>query len=179
MKLDVDQSIRIEQLNRDSIIGLGNSVMQYAALVPRKVKRHFMEEMRRRGQPRQFPPTLFAVSIVASLQAGKIRPAVIVVDKEYDGYTMLIEAIITYCFPEIQIEFRQIGRKSPAHLIAYEVFKKRREPDAVLSKANLQALILSYNKKTAGEPHRHVLTRVRQSNRLVKKKYTKRNRYVK
>lgn len=179
MKLEVDQSIRIEQFNRDSIIGLGNSVMQYTALVPRKVKRHFMEEMRRRGRPRQFPPTLFAVSIVASLQACKIRPAVMVIDREYDGYVMLIEAIITYYFPEIQIEFRQIGRKSPAHLIAYEVFRKRKEPDVVLNKANLQTLIFSYNKKTAGEPHRHVLTQVRQSNRLVKKKYTKGKRYVK
>ncbi len=38
---------------------------------------------------------------------------------------------------------------------------------------------LSSLKKTAGEPHRHVLTQVRQSNRLVKKKYTNRKRYVK
>lgn len=181
MKIEIDQSIRIEQLNRDTVIGLGGLQLQYAAVVPRKLKRHYKEEFRRRGISRQFAPTIFAAAIAATLEQQGANIAALVIDTEYSSYELLIENVIQSKFPTLQVEFRQIGRSSPAHLVAYAVFRRRRKSDTILKKADLQMVLDTFNKykKTTGEPHRHVLTQVRQPNRSVKHKYTKRKQYVK
>ena len=133
-RFEVDQSVRVEELNRDTVIGIGSLDKECACLIPKKVKRHFREEFRRQGKTKLFAPTIFAAAIAASLRQCNIKASVIVVDKEYEGYEEHIEMIVKKAAPHAQIEFKQIGRKSPAHLIAYKVFKKRQAPDKILTR---------------------------------------------
>lgn len=180
MKLEVDQSVRIEELNRDTIIGVGNSRIQYAALLPRKVKRHFNEEFRRQGKPHRCGPTVFAAAVILALSSCGKSVTNIVVDTEYGSYESLIRQMINVFFPKAIVSIERIGRHSPAHLVAYEVFRKRRKPNQVLSFFDLQKIINAYNKndgRRTASPRVNAGSQVH--NRPIKYKTIRKFRYVK
>lgn len=171
-RFDVDQSVRIEELNRDSVIGIANSDRSLAYVIPRKTKRYFNELFRRQGKPRQCAPAIFAASIVASLRLGKISPSIINIDIEYLGYGHYISEFINDFYPHTVIAIRRIGRSSLAHAAAYNTHLKHRDPDGIIPKTLLGKII--FNKKTAAEPHRLGLTRVHKSKQPVNKKRSNR-----
>lgn len=70
-RFEVDQSVRIEELNRDTIIGIGDQHAQFAYRLPRKIKRRFNEYFRRMGKAHRCAPMLFAAAIVLSLRKSK------------------------------------------------------------------------------------------------------------
>ena len=169
----VDQSVKIEELNRDSVIGIASSKeASIAYVVPRRVKRHFNEYFRRIGQPRKCAPSVFAAAIVTSLQAGKWSPSIITVDTEYSGHEQLIISYITAHFPRAVVSIERIKRSSPAHAAAYNTHLNHRQPDGILSQHLLSKIIKQ--QKTAGEPHHPGLTGVRKPNQPVSHQSNKR-----
>jgi hypothetical protein len=63
----------------------------------------------------------------------------VVIDPEYEGYEAIIkEWIMTLCHREgivvyrEQVTFHRVGKKSPAHELAYRTFKKRLIADQII-----------------------------------------------
>lgn len=172
LRFEVDQSIRIEETNRDTVIGIANKHHGVAVLLPRKIKRHFMEDFRRRGISKRFGPTLFAAGIIATLKQSKLNPSSLILDIEYPGYERLIAKVISLYYPRVVISFRQIGKNSPAHEVAYFTHTHKRGSDGTIIRKELDAII----KKTTGELLHFEFTKIRSPRRSVTKKYTKKRR---
>jgi len=171
-RLEIDQSVRIEELNRNTVIGITNGINGVSYIIPRKAKRHFNEQFRREGKPRQCAPTIFAVAIVTSLQLLKIQPSQLVIDDEYSGHERIIMALINSFYPDSIITIERIGRHSLAHAAAYNTHLGHIRPKAIISLKHLNKVLT--NKKTAGELHRPGLTRVHKPNQPVNKNLSKR-----
>lgn len=140
-RFDADQSIRIEETNRDTIIAIANTEQSFAIKIPRRAKRQVFEYFRRKGIPKQFAPRTFASAIIIALQKSKFQIQDLVIDIEYPGYEKEIINWISKSFPHIAIYFTEIGKKSPAHYAAYGVFIKKRRANSVVSARELLTFI--------------------------------------
>lgn len=140
-RFEIDQSVRIEELNRTSIIGIANKEQTYTISVSNKVKRRLQEGYRRRGLPKLYAPQVFTAAIIVGLNQSGIKVHELVIDIEYPGYETTILFMINNHFPSMSVFFTSIGRKSPAHYAAYGVYIKKSKPDFSASTIELQEVI--------------------------------------
>ena len=140
-KVEIDQSIRVEELTKDTIVGIANKQVSFTLIIPRRAKRVLYEEFRRQGKPKKFAPYVFAVAVSEALQRAPFHSSDIVIDIEYPGYEREILQIVKQRHPEIEIYFTSIGKKSPAHFAAYGVYKGRKNTDQKISTTKLLKLI--------------------------------------
>ncbi len=135
MKVEIDQSGRIEETNRDTVVAFSNE-KQFSIRIPARVKRQLLEAFRRRGKPGTFKYKTFALGVSVLIQKSKIytKNLSLIIDNEYQGHENSIRDIIrSNLDPKLEIEFESIGKKSKAHYVAYGVFIKRREADYTAS----------------------------------------------
>ena len=140
-RFEVDQSIRIEELARDTIIGIANQEQQFTLIVPSRVKRRVRETFRRSGKPKLAGPYIFAASVVCAVKKAHFRLHDLIIDKEYSGHEEHITKIINSAFPELSVYFDLIGKSSPAHAAAYFTHKKQSKPNASASAKELQEIL--------------------------------------
>lgn len=131
-RFEVDQSVRIEELNRPSIVGLANTEDSISIKLNIRTKRQLHEHFRRLGQPKRFAPKVFAGIIVFAIKNYNKDISELLIDIEYPGYEILISQILKKHFPELLVYFGVIGKKSPAHYVAYGVHKGNKEVDLIL-----------------------------------------------
>ncbi|KKT12210.1 MAG: hypothetical protein UV93_C0006G0007 [Candidatus Azambacteria bacterium GW2011_GWC2_43_27] len=124
-RFEIDQSVRVEELNKDTIIGLANIEFSYTAVISAKVKRKLYEVYRLQGKRKQFAPRVFAAAIVATMQKSGYKFHDIIVDIEYPGYELEIAKTVNAAFPDLNVYFGSIGKKSVAHYVAYGVHIRR------------------------------------------------------
>lgn len=84
MKVEIDQSVKIEQTNKGTVLAFSNEE-EYAILIPGKVKRKLQELFREKGRPRLFISRTFAAGITLLLQNHLPKFQKIVIDLEYPG----------------------------------------------------------------------------------------------
>ena len=60
MRIEIDQSIKVEQTGKDTVLGVANDI-SCAVVLPGKVKRKLQEEFRRSGRPRLFINRLYTL----------------------------------------------------------------------------------------------------------------------
>jgi len=175
---DVDQSVRIEELNRDTTIGIGNKSCQYSFRVSRKTKRFFNEYFRKHGQPRYCAPIVFSAVVIVALRKTKENITSIVIDTEYTGYEKLIHVAVSNAFPEAVIDIRRIGKLSPAHQAAYGAHLGKKKNVSVLHRNEIEKVVLMIRKQKDGwrtaSPGMNQDSQAQ--NQPVKKKYTKKRR---
>ncbi len=176
-RFEVDQSVKIEQLNQDTILGVANKKMSISYVISRKTKRHFNEYFRRQGQPKKCAPTIFAAAIVIALKKEKINPGSLVIDTEYNRYEKLIRSFIEGFFSQTVVSLQRVGKNSPAHVVAYYVHTGRIKPNGVITRYDIMEALET--KKTAGELQHLEFTRIRKSNRPVAIKHSLRELNVK
>lgn len=140
-RFEVDQSIRIEEMNRDSYVALANSEFSFTLKIPRRVKRRVREVFRRQGKPKMFAPYTFAVVIILAINKSGYKFQELVIDIEYPGYEKEIIKIITILFPDIEIYFTEIGKKSLAHFAAYGAYLEKRSVNSVVTAEELLSII--------------------------------------
>ncbi|MEK9165313.1 MAG: hypothetical protein AAB525_00430 [Patescibacteria group bacterium] len=145
MQVEIDQSIKIEQISRDTIIAFSNSI-SYAVTVPAKAKKQIKQQFRILGKPHLFYYRTFAAAVVLLIKNYLSKIDAVVIDREYSGREKLIKDMILEMLKSLrckqpQIYFRQIGKKSKAHKVAYLTMKKQRKADIVLTIKELQELI--------------------------------------
>ncbi len=134
MKIEIDQSGKIEQTSKNTILCLSNKKW-YAVLIPKRAKRQLQEIFRRNGQIRNFILFTFCAGLAILLRNSHPKSKV-TIDEEYYGKSAVIKNILGQMLkgihPEIPLAFACIGKTSPAHLLAKEVFKGRKEATVTL-----------------------------------------------
>ena len=155
MKVEIDQSGKIENTNKVTVIAFANEV-SYAILIPAKVKRQLQEVFRRQGKPRLFIYRTFATGVFLLIRDYLPKIKNIVIDTEYTGHEkqikdILLELIRKDHLPEPSIYFQRIGNKPKVHYTAYDVFSKKKKADRVIGFEEIVALA---TKKDRGHTRR-------------------------
>lgn len=130
-RFDVDQSVRMEELNRDTILAVANKDHSFSLKIPIRVKRQLHDQFRRLGKIRQFAPQIFKAALIVCLEHLKYQVHELAIDLEYPGYEKRLLADLKEYFPYIAAHIVLIGRKSPAHRVAYDVHASKRKADKI------------------------------------------------
>lgn len=151
MKYQVDQSGRIEETNKNTVITCANKNFSQTVLIPAKVKRQLLEVFRRKGKPKLFMYRTFAAGVFFSAKKFLKKETILEIDSEYPGHEILIQDIIwEFCeknqLPRPRVWYKNIGREAIAHKKAYYAYKKKRGFDKVLTFEELRVLVLKLKK---------------------------------
>lgn len=134
--VEVDQSIKIEQTQDDTVIAFSDGI-QRAILIPATVKRACQQKLQGRGvKPGMIALRMFVAGLLLLLEEQIENIAGVKVDKEYTGREgeikgLLLRVILKWSptFSARAITFQSIGRKSPAHQLAWHTHKGKRKPE--------------------------------------------------
>ena len=117
MGYQIDQSGKIEQTNKDTILCLANGSWD-AVIVKAKTKRQVQEIFRRNGQIRNYILFTFSILLATLLKRNKNLGQVLV-DTEYMGKDAIIKNITLEVLTNLKsipdINFGFVGKLSPAH----------------------------------------------------------------
>ncbi len=147
MNLQVDQSRKVEQSGPTT---LAFSNHEYGTIqVSAKVKRRVLRLLREQGRNRQTTVYLVFSALLALLLRDVIgRADRVVIDDEYTGHRGLIKFQVTHYLRKLGVKvatdvitFGFVGKHSPAHDLAIEVFRRKRTPDRRVTFAELWALV--------------------------------------
>ena len=147
MKVEINQSNKIEQTNKDTILGLADN-KTFTILINRKIKRKLQEEFRKQGKPRLFVYRTFIGGVVLLLKYAQIKNlSQVVIDEEYYGKdkvlkSMLLEMWSRYFTEVPEITFDKIGKKSKVHNICYLAMKGKDEIGRVIRFEEIKRLVL-------------------------------------
>jgi len=138
--IEVDQSVKIEDTRRDSILAFSDH-LSGAIRVPARVKRECLHILRERGQRgRANIIQIFAIALFVLLRQHLSRIDRVIVDSEYPGHQADIKAAfmrLVYksgaTFDADRLTFHAIGKKSRAHFLAYGVHLSRIQANRVLT----------------------------------------------
>jgi hypothetical protein len=137
MQADVDMSGRIEETNRPTALAMANGVA-VSIFMSAKDKRRIIEALRQRKPARErkfIHIRVFSTLLFLLLERDIEKLATVIVDPEYPGYEADIKDWgLTLCrrhgipVHRDQIVFRRVGKKSPAHRLAYRTFRGKIQP---------------------------------------------------
>jgi len=139
MKIYIDQSNKIEQTQKDTILGLCNG-KEFAIIIPRKIKREIQKLFRTNKKPALFVYRTFIAGVVLLLHYAKLNLSQsdsIVIDIEYFGKNKLLKSMFLEMYSRYfdripHLYFQKIGKKSGAHKISYLTSTKKRKADKLL-----------------------------------------------
>jgi len=147
----IDQSGRIEYTSHDTVLAIANG-STYSVLLRANEKRLLHSIFRIYfNKNRQYVYEVFSALVYILLTHMKAKSQVLI-DKEYPGKEDLIKLhILEYDVDKIllaeNIGFGLVGKKSPAHHLAYAVFKKYQNPSKIVHSQDLIKIIFA-SKKT-------------------------------
>ncbi len=147
MIIKINQSNKIEKTDKDTIIGLANSI-SFTVLVKRKIKRRLQEDFRREGKPRVFVYRTFIASIVLLIKYANLKNITkIIIDLEYFGQDKILKSMLlemwSKFFTEIpEISFERVGKKSKVHDVCYFTMKGKYKVSKVLDYDEIKRLVL-------------------------------------
>ncbi len=143
MLYEIDQSGKIENTSKHTILCIASeNDYSYSILLSSNIKKQLQAHFRRAGQSRNFILYTFA-ALISILINRSIRPHAVVVDREYWGHEHIIAKLVYEMLtPDtVTLRFNLVGKHSPAHYGAYEVFTGKQKAHHVLSnKEMLEAL---------------------------------------
>lgn len=143
MKIYIDQSGKIEETNRDTILALSNHE-QYSVKIHRRTKRRILEQFRLHGKPKLYTLRTFSAGVFLLLKMHKTKIDEVVIDTEYFGKNAIIKSMIEAMFTKAKfsndtsITFGHIGKKAKAHLLALSVFRGKKKANKVINYSELQ-----------------------------------------
>lgn len=132
---EIDQSGKVEYTSKDTILSLANKDFSYTIKITARAKRELQTYFRSAGEPILFVYKTFAAGIFILLNAFNMKIKNVVIDKEYPGNEniigeMLIRLLRAFDIgSRIKIDFKQIGKSSPAHISAYNTATRRQIED--------------------------------------------------
>ena len=147
MRVEIDQSVKIERTNRDTALGIANGT-EFAVIIPAKVKRRLQEEFRRQGKPRLFILRTFMAGVVLALHYAKVSDSSsVTIDVEYPGQETLLRSMFLEMWSRFSaeipvLEFSRVGKRSEAHRVSNHTAIGRRQPERELSYEEIRQLAL-------------------------------------
>ena len=147
MRIEINQSNKIEQTNKDTIIGLSNE-RAFTVLIKRKIKRKLQEEFRKQGKPRLFIYRTFIAGVVLLFKYAQLKNlSRVVIDEEYYGKDKMLKSMFlemwSRFFKDIpEISFEKIGKKSKVHNVCYLAMKGKNKVDKIIRFEEIKRLAL-------------------------------------
>lgn len=145
----IDQSRKFEQTSGDTVIACANDI-QYSIRIPAKVKREVIRSALAQGKKslKQIVFACYAAGIYLVLCETGSPNRRVVIDQEYEGHEPTIKAMILRHFQKAGINFTPeaisfglVGKDSPAHHLAWSVYRGRQTANRVITYTELLALI--------------------------------------
>ena len=131
MRIEIDQSGKIEKTNKITVVAYSNN-KSGSILISGKDKQKIQSFYRKKGQPKIFRYKLFALLIFVLIKNFIKSSDSIIIDREYLGYEKLIKNFLLEIaqkkglkLNKENIKFHLIGKKSRAHAKAFSAFKTR------------------------------------------------------
>jgi len=144
MRIEVDQSGKIEQTDMDTIIAFSNR-HQYAVLLPKEVKRRLIGRYRKE---RQIILKIFVACVYHCIKNYIHEIEFIVIDKEYEGKDDYIKSILLSFirkeypkFDKQLIKFSNVTKRSKAHEYAANIKRGYSKPQMTLSEHDIEKMI--------------------------------------
>jgi len=150
VKIQIDQSGKIEQTNKATVLCLSNKTWD-TVFIKARTKRQIQEIFRRNGQTKNF--VIFTFSACLSLLIKRnLKHNQIFIDKEYYGKDAIIKEILLEMLKQNkqipEIHFANIGRQVKAHTRAYLTFTKKQKYKCLLS---LKEILTAIKKTEVGK----------------------------
>jgi hypothetical protein len=151
-KIQIDQSGKVEQTNKITIVAFSNGKSGSVKLRA-KDKRYLQSIYQQAEKPKMFSLQVFAALLYLLLEKFKIQSTMVIIDKEYPGHETLIKSYIMQLvrkrgklkLPTDYIRFELVGKSSNAHGVASKAFKNNRA-DFTVDTEDVLAHILLYEK---------------------------------
>ena len=141
MHIEVDQSGKIEQFNKDTYIAFSNDE-QHCIKLPKNIKQQISFEYRRKVH--QLIQKAFAISIYYCLENYLSNKRLIRIDEEYPGWESFIKRELVNLiknkhanFDKDVIAFNKITKDSRAHKLALRSYREEERPNRILNKGNI------------------------------------------
>lgn len=135
MKIEIDQSGKVEQTSKDTVLCLSNDHWD-AVVIKAATKRQIQEVFRRHGQIKNYVIFTFCAGLSLLIKRN-LKIDKIIIDREYFGKEPIIKEIILKMLGKKgkipEIIFGNIGRRVMAHSRAYKIYSKRLKAKAVLT----------------------------------------------
>ena len=155
MKYQIDQSGKIEQTNKPTVLAISNG-KKFSILLKASDKR-LIQKMYRTlfDKQRQYIYEVFSALLYILISSTKPQSK-IVVDIEYPGQQSLIKLLLFKFYhehgqkPPSNLEFGLVGKSSPAHHLGYSIFKKKQKPSKAVSFDEVIGII--FHQKRPGIP---------------------------
>ena len=145
MTYQIDQSGKIEDTSKDTVLALSNDIV-FSLLIPRYVKRRLQKIFRNSGQPRIFVLVVFSAGLSLLLKKSNPKKRVII-DREYYGKEGDIKKYLNEMLSNAKntppFAFQRIGKASRAHFLAKTTAQGKNKPNF---KATLEDLIAEVGK---------------------------------
>jgi len=149
MTIQIDQSGKIEDSNRLTVVAFSNGRIK-SLKISAVEKQKLITVMR----PLDYPKKTFIFKIFAGLIYLLLRDEKdikdVVIDKEYPGQEATIKNLLLGLFRKQGrniplIDFTNIGRKSRAHIAAWEVFQGKRDANMIIKADHVINLLYKKN----------------------------------
>ena len=152
--VELDQSIRFDDTSDDTVLAYANGDHR-SVLIPANVKRECLRVLRARGHStKTLYFQLFATGLYFLLKERIESLTRVVIDLEYMGRDAQIREHLVNLLRRDgkvidaeQIQFAQIGKVSPAHDLAIDTLRRRKEPDQVLTVEDILGQFRSKGKR--------------------------------
>lgn len=140
--MTVDQSIRIEETGKDTIIAFVDKKYSCSLRIKSNTKKNIQSYFRKIGKPNIFPMVVFAISTYLLIKRFELKIDTLVIDIEYLGHESAIKNIILSLYridgiSEPDIHFKSIGKEDMAHILAIGIHRKKLNEDFILSESEL------------------------------------------
>jgi len=139
MTIYIDQSGKVEYTSQDTVVAFSNG-HSASLLVKARDKRKIQNCFRQANKPDIFVYKTFATLIFLLIRSELKSIDRLIIDTEYQGRESIIKKHLLEAiwhsgadFSPKNILFRQIGKKSGAHIKAISTFRKLQVPDMTLS----------------------------------------------
>jgi len=139
MRIEIDQSWKIENTNKHSVLAFSNGLSS-SVLIPAEDKRILQKFFRGAGKPGMIVYRTFSILAYQLVKDYLDKIDMIIFDREYPAKEALIKDLFLQLirkhqpnFDKNSIWFEEIGKKSSAHWEAYWVFKGEKEPTKIIT----------------------------------------------
>lgn len=153
MKIEIDQSGKIEDTNRLTVVAFANGKIK-SLKISAVEKQKLVKTMRILDYPkRTFVFKIFAGLIFLLIKDEKTEE--LFIDQEYPGQEATIKNLLLHFFRKEGrnmpfINFINIGRGSRAHIAAWEVYRGKRNADMIIGADDVMNILY---KKTNRRSH--------------------------
>lgn len=139
MKIEIDQSGKIENTERHTYIALSNHI-QIVLKIKSTEKKKLQQYFRLIGKPRKYVLFSFTALIIILLKKIRQKELTIIIDKEYSGKDNQLKDLLFFLYPKLKqhhVYIRSIGKKSNAHYLVYGAALSQTKPDVTVSASDV------------------------------------------